>query len=253
MKAIAPVLLVIGLVVGVAVGVFVPQVHQVYVTETSKLVITETQVETVTGGATTIPETLTALQTVTDIVTERATVTETETAVKTTTEPPEETTTGEVGYSRSNPAPIGVTLYTEFHQGYVYKGKGKFTVLQVIRGEEAWKMVDEASKFNNPPHEGFEYILAKIRFEYIEGPRVESVPTYGFCVFSEHGVEYNSAYLWTPVKPDLGDINVKLYPGTSHEGWETFEVFQGDLHPLLRWSETMYREQAIWFKLYYES
>ena len=38
---------------------------------------------------------------------------------------------------------------------------------EVVRGEDAWTMVQDANEFNNPPANGMEYIAVKIHVRYI--------------------------------------------------------------------------------------
>lgn len=63
-----------------------------------------------------------------------------------------------VGRSRSNPAPLGETVTSEDWQ---------ITVLEVVRGTEAWTMVQEANQFNDAPTEGMEYVVVRMRVRYI--------------------------------------------------------------------------------------
>jgi len=210
--------------------------------------------ETITAGEATvtetisqppITETITATETITEsILTEErepSTVTTTLTLAEETTT--EETTAGECGFARKNPAPIGTTLYTEF--GLFEKHKARITLLEVVRGEEALNRVREASNWPwLKPNEGYEYILAKIRVEYVGGPKPDEpydFYAWDFAAVSEGGLEYEMCFVTDPT-PELGSPT--LYPGSSHEGWKTLEVAVADEHPLLSFKD------QIWFKLY---
>src|ERR1035441_8109624 len=67
--------------------------------------------------------------------------------------------------------PFGQPLTTILEFGDQYNGgdelyDAQITVLEVVRGEQAWTMVKSASDSNKPPDVGFEYLLARIRFEF---------------------------------------------------------------------------------------
>ena len=42
----------------------------------------------------------------------------------------------------------------------------KITILEVLRGKEAWERLQSASTSNQPAKDAFEFVLARIRFEY---------------------------------------------------------------------------------------
>lgn len=151
--------------------------------------------------------------------------------------------------TRQNPAPIGTTLTVKFeYWGDDYEAN--VTLLKVIRGVEAWKRIQKAaSYYNKPPREGFEYILAKIRFEYLKGPKpdvIYEVSTYSFDVISSEGKEYENPDVVEP-EPEL---SARLYPGATHEGWAAFEVAVNDSQPVLTFGRDYQGRGGIWFKLY---
>ena len=160
------------------------------------------------------------------------------------TPPPE---TPQLG-SRQNPAPIGTSLIYNVTNDLFYGDYSvKITVLEVIRGDEAWQMIHDANIFNDPPPQGYEYILAKIRFEYLwnsDPDRSIDISQYSFDAFSEDGVKYESPMLVTP-DPQL---STTLYPGGTKEGWGAYQVAIDDEHPLLVYDQV---NGGAWFKLYY--
>lgn len=150
--------------------------------------------------------------------------------------------------TRQNPASIGTNLSVKFeYLGDYYEAN--VTLLEVIRGVEAWKRIQKANSFNDPPREGFEYILAKIRFECIKGPEpdvIYEVSPNSFDVISSKGKEYENPSLVEP-EPQL---SARLYPGASHEGWAAFEVAVNDSQPVLTFGRDYQGRGGIWFKLY---
>ena len=153
------------------------------------------------------------------------------------------------GYSRVNPAPIGTTLPVEYSELFD-RHKAAVTLLEIMRGEEAWQLLQDANMFNDPPDPGFEYILARIRFNYLEGSGEDKpYEIYGsqFKAFSGDGCGYDTLSLVEP-KPVL---EATLYPGASCEGWVVFQVKEDDKRPLLTFERESYGKGKIWFKLYY--
>lgn len=158
----------------------------------------------------------------------------------------------DVGYSRLSPASIGTTLLAEWEN---YKGEHKayITLVQVIRGEKAWQLLQEANMFNDPPPVGYEYVLAKIRFKYLAGPSADTHiyinGNIDFTAVSGDGVDYDYASVVDP-EPDL---DCSLYPGGTHEGWASFLVKITDNRPLLTFGRDYDGSGGIWFKLYSDS
>ncbi len=150
--------------------------------------------------------------------------------------------------SRMNPAPIGTSLIYNVTDSWLYGDYSvKITVLQVIRGSQAWQMIHDANMFNDPPEQGYEYILAKIRFEYLwnSDPNQDiDISQYSFDVFSEDGVKYDEPII---VAPDP-QLSTTLYPGGIKEGWGAYQVAIDDEHPLLVYDQI---HGGVWFKLYY--
>jgi len=225
--------LIIGLVIGGTTSFFVKPKEIERVTETVRgPTVTEREM---------IPETRT--ETVTKTVF-GPTVTVTKTVTPTPTPKP----TPPVGYSRDNPAPIGTSLDIEFEY-WLENYKARIMLLEVIRGGEAWKRIKEANIFNDPPEEGFEYILAKVRFEYLEGPDPDTkydLSPLHFTAVSEDGKDYERPLIVDP-EPSIG---VSLYPGASHEGWVSFHVAIEDSKPTMTFGRDYKGRGGVWFKLY---
>jgi hypothetical protein len=142
-----------------------------------------------------------------------------------------------LGSSPANPAPAGTTL-----QGIVECGQGytshelydmKISLLEVLRGEEAWNRISKASSSNEPPESGFDYILARVRFEYkargAPGLCVHQLMPDQFTAFSEDGSEYKAV----SVVPPQPELRKDMKSGESFEGWLVFMVAQTDKAPLM--------------------
>ncbi len=160
---------------------------------------------------------------------------------------PVPTPTPTLGYSRSNPAPIGTTLSIQFKliaETYI----AEITVVEIIRGREAWNLISDANMFNDAPSSGYEYVLAKIRFHYLS-----SSPTadrefdwYYFEAVSSQGQIFDEPFLVEP-DPKL----TAVYPGATTEGWEVLLVRVDDPAPLLTFgTDSGGTTSRVWFKLY---
>lgn len=158
------------------------------------------------------------------------------------------------GYSRSNPvgldSPLSIWVGTCGIANYQTNDyEVRITLLETMRGDAAWQLIHEAWTANDPPEAGFEYILAKVRFEYLTGPTPNTtyeVASPYFDAVSSDGKEYDSALVLDP-EPR---IYARMYPGASHEGWATFQVAENDAKPLLTFGRKRDGTGGIWFKLY---
>jgi hypothetical protein len=127
----------------------------------------------------------------------------------------------EAGTERNNPAPVSETVITE---------DWEVTVLELFRGEEAWAMVLEANQFNEPPAEGMEYIVARVRIRYIGAEdKAELVDGSFFKSTGSASVLYDVP---PAVDPDP-QLDAYLYPGGEFEGWVTVQVAVGETGVML--------------------
>jgi hypothetical protein len=144
------------------------------------------------------------------------------------------------GSSPSNPALPGTTV-----SGIVECGEGytshelydmKITLLELIRGEEAWNRVREADPANVAAPEGKEYVLVRVKYEYyargVPGLCVHPLKPDQFTAYSAGGEGYDTVSVVTP-KPEL---RKELKSGESAEGWIVFAVATNDKAPLIHYS-----------------
>lgn len=125
------------------------------------------------------------------------------------------------GKDRNVPAPRTEKTTTE---------DWELSILDVIRGEEAWKMVQEANQFNEPPLEGFEYIAVKVHVRYI-GTEDNAVNLDGsfFKSTGSAGILHDMPSVVDP-SPQL---DIWLYPGGESEGWVVVQASQGETNMTL--------------------
>jgi hypothetical protein len=162
------------------------------------------------------------------------------------------------GSSPLNPAPIGKTIagIVECGQGYTSHElyDMKITILEVLRGDEAWGRLKMASPSNKPAAPGHEYVIARIRFEYyargVPGACVHQLVPEQFTAFSADGVDYKLPAV-VPPKPEL---RKGMKSGENLEGWIAFEVAQQDKRPLTSYSAdaggAVMHGGGKWFQLF---
>jgi len=151
--------------------------------------------------------------------TPRPTGTPTPTATRRPTATPAPTATpkpAELGLSRSNPLPLGSEI----------RGKTwSIIVTGVVRGGEAAKMVAQANMFNDPPRDGYEYLIANIKLTNISNE--EKAQSASFAVdlrlTGDRNTAYSPALVVAPKRLE-GD----LFPKGTTEGQEVFEVPIGE-------------------------
>ncbi len=136
------------------------------------------------------------------------------------------------GHSHRNPAPLGysVRVLSRYFDGSPLAHD--ITVLQVLRGEPAWRIIRQAYRFNLPPTPGSEYMLAWIRIDYASGPEghTDWVNQLDFGLLSSQGHDYIIPFGVRPPQPFL---SARLYPGARIEAWTIWQVSVDDPAPML--------------------
>ncbi len=156
--------------------------------------------------------------------------------------------------------PVGVPLSTIIDFGDQYQGgdelyDAKITVLEIVRGERAWAIIQHAGASNPRPTSGFDYLLARIRFEF----SARAVPVHysyslapaQFRAVSAESHPYDSPALAAPPAPLL---EATLRPGDSAEGWVAFLVPRSERAPLMLFApdvgNTFHEGSSSLFRLY---
>ena len=122
----------------------------------------------------------------------------------------------DIGVGRNAPAPRKEKVISE---------DWEITVLEVIRGDEAWAMVYEVNKYNATPEEGMEYIAVKIQARYIGiEDRAENIDNSSFHTTGSAGVLYDRPYV---IGPDP-ELSVSLFPGGEYVGWVIVQAAKGE-------------------------
>jgi hypothetical protein len=160
--------------------------------------------------------------------------------------------------SSTNPASIGTPVRSMIELGSVYSNiyDITITVLETIRGKEAMDRLKTASKNNDKPPKGFDYILVRVKFE-MKGRAVTDILTFGLG---------NAPLQWISLASDLTEypqISVTVpkpalvrtvKPGDSVEGWVAFAVDREDNKPVMVFDPdsggATGRGRTLFFKLY---
>jgi len=144
-------------------------------------------------------------------------VSETSTKPAETGSQPVKTKTQEPRGSYANPASKGETVVVK-----TLSGTFEITVLDYIRGEEAYRVIRAGNMFNPEPEEGFEYLLVKVKFKYVSGRTSQPVSAYSFKAYSD-GTGYPPTIVVMP-KSFSEFRTVDLMPGGEIQGWIAFTV-----------------------------
>jgi hypothetical protein len=160
--------------------------------------------------------------------------------------------------SSTNPAAIGLRVRSMVELGAVYSNiyDIAITVLETVRGKEAMERLKAASPDNKMPAEGFEYILARLKFE-LKGRAVSDNLSFDLG---------NAPLQWVALAADLTEyprisasapkpaLAGRVKPGDSVEGWVAFAVDRKDSKPVMVFDPdtggATGRGRTLFFKLY---
>jgi hypothetical protein len=170
-----------------------------------------------------------------------------------------------LGSQPDHAAPIGLTVRTKIERGDRYSAPEVYsleiTLLEIVRGKEAWKRVKTQGVSDELPKAGFEYVLIRIRFGYFSkargfghGHERYPIGADSFSATSADGkTKYEIPSVTQQPKPQL--VGLSLSIGESHEGWIIFQVPETVKKPLLSFHrdyvENVYGVWgSVWFQLY---
>lgn len=132
-----------------------------------------------------------------------------------------------VGLSRSNPYPRSELISAP---------NWDFQVLEVVRGDEAWKAIQAANQFNDPAPEGMEYLLVKLHVKSTYADSDEHTIGGGdFKVTGDRLTRYSGAFA---VEPDP-QLDAKLFTSGESEGWAAYLVSTGESNLILIFDELL--------------
>jgi hypothetical protein len=160
--------------------------------------------------------------------------------------------------SSKNPAPIGSQVKSMVELGSVYSSiyDITITVLETVRGTDAMKLLKKADSKNKKPPKGFEYILAKVKFE-MKARAVSDKLTFDlgkeplqWVALATDLTEYPGVSVTVPDPALVGTVK----PGDAVEGWVAFAVETKDSKPVMVFDPdsggATGRGRTLFFKLY---
>lgn len=121
-----------------------------------------------------------------------------------------------VGYSRTNPHPVGSTVHMRDWE--------VATVGNIIRGDEAWRILQEANYFNDPPPDGSEYLLVQFRLAHTRQTGEEQYLAL-HVTGSQNVLHYSFDNGEVPPEPVL---DTTLPARGKSEGWEAYTIAAGE-------------------------
>lgn len=142
-------------------------------------------------------------------------------------------------YSRNNPAPINtVQTYIKDEKYFSDNYSAAIRIIETIRGNEAWNLIEKSNMYNDKPKDGYEYIIAKVAFSLLTSQDDKSVnaSSYDFDFYSENNEEYETVSVVFTNKLDtnlfangnaegyiigcvrISDANTKVVYGLNYDG-----------------------------------
>ncbi len=155
---------------------------------------------------------------------------------------------------------VGKPIVTQINCGESAGGGESYnatiTILELIRGPEALKRLQEASGSNPAPKAGHEYILARIGFEMKPrgAPGDKTFELGGSLQFSALSEDFGTEYPASAVTVPKPELKRRVAANEPVEGWVAFEVKKEEGKPIMlfdpssgtAWS----RGKTRFFKLY---
>jgi hypothetical protein len=142
------------------------------------------------------------------------------------------------GESPTNAVPIGQSVKTRVEcgakAGSMEPYDATISVLQVVRGNEAWELIKAAGTSNKPPAADFEYLLVRIAFEmkaFLKpgNKTFELARKKQFVALSADGNEHDPPSV-IPPKPELHRM---VRASEAAEGWIVLSVEKANNKPLM--------------------
>lgn len=123
--------------------------------------------------------------------------------------------------TRSNPLPFGDTITVKeniYDDSFnAYPSSLELTLLEVIRGEEAWSIIETENPYNEPAVEGYEYVLVKVK-GFLKDSETDDdslfFSSFNFNFVSDEGEVYE---LVSAVIPN--ELQKELFSGGTGEGY----------------------------------
>jgi len=152
---------------------------------------------------------------------------------------------------RLNPVPLGTEIEL------VWDDQIDFTIqfVEVVRGSEAWSIVEQANMFNEPAPDGYEFILIKAKVVYTGADAGILALDDSDWHFITKGQLLNRSDLYSLSGDWVSGLHpafdFKLFSGGEAEGWMDWLVAIDDANPLLVMGMDTYDNTGgVYFEIY---
>lgn len=146
--------------------------------------------------------------------------------------------------TRLNPVALKETAVFDGMETMFDTYKAEISLVEVVRGEKAWKMAEKGNMFNQKPEKGKEYLFAKFKIKALDSRDDAGITMNPACfeLVSQDGNKYNDFVTVSGVKPVLAD----MYKGAEQQGYAFFLVNTVDEAPLIVFLER--NDNGVWFR-----
>jgi hypothetical protein len=192
--------------------------------------------ETVLGAKVTIPD----IEAVNVRLVAKGAATPTPVPTPTPTASPSPASTPVLGLSRTRPASLGARVLLSGGNREV-----AVSVLEVLRGEAAWDQIRSASSLNDPPPTGSEYLLVRVRIEYVKAPNPDDRIV---AAWADWDAVSSTGTVYEPPRVIKPRLLAQLYQGGRAEGWVAAQVALVDTDPLMSTRGFQDGRAFAWFR-----
>ena len=102
-------------------------------------------------------------------------------------------------------------------------------VLDIVRGPEAWKMIHDANQFNDPPPDGWSYLLIQYHLQRKGDNQDEN--SLGLHLTGNANILHYSFN--TSVVPPEPILDVNLFGGEKSQGWDAYLIHDDESNLML--------------------
>jgi len=150
-----------------------------------------------------------------------------------------------IGKSRNKPVPFGQSFITS--EGF------QITVTKLTKGQEAWEILKEANRFNDPPETGMQYIFVTVKIKNISSKEEPAYISDLFTSFVGSSNKIINTYDKSAVQPRDGiyqEIYAHLYHGGETTGSIVFYIPTSETNMRLVWNHSLFdKEKIIYFEI----
>lgn len=136
-----------------------------------------------------------------------------------------------IGLSRTNPVPLGQSFLTP--DGFEIK------IIKKTEGSSAWNIIKEANMFNDPPADGYKYVIVTYTVKNVsskEEPAWVSDSSFALIGSSNRVVNTFDKSVVLPSEGSYSGMSESLYHGGEATGSSNYYVPEGESGMQLIWN-----------------